>query len=189
MKNSKYVSLSQMGPYPRSIIVAMLSFFPLLGLGMGILAIYFLCISLSEGVNTIFVLIMFVFQISIAVFCVALGWTYICAGLAKYRFETDGLNVKYPLREELLIPWNDFQEVCICRAAYTTRVHQKANDVICCVKHGEKYGWRGRWKTDNPFKYRSVICIPYTPHLAEGIAEKCPYEVPDLRETLRYRFM
>ena len=187
MQNEKYISLSQMGPYPRSIIVMILSFFPLLGLGMGIAAFYFSWLSLADGSSFSFVLVLFVIQMSIASFCVALGWVFICSGLAQYRFETDGLYVKYPLREEFLVPWIDFQQVCICRAAYTTRGEPKANDVICCVKHGEKYNWRGRWKTDNPFKYRSVICIAYTPYLAEGILEKCPYDVPDLRNTLRYR--
>lgn len=187
MQNKKYISLSQMGPYPKSIVVFLLSFFPLLGFGIGISAFYLSWICLAEGSNVALVLALFVIQMSIAAFCVVLGWTFICAGLAQYRFETDGLYVKYPLKEEFLIPWHDFQQVCICRAAYTTRVEHKANDVICCVKHGEKYNWKGRWKTDNPFKYRSVICIAYTSSLAEGITEKCPYNIPDLRNTLQYR--
>ena len=187
MRQEKYVSSSQMGPYPRCCIFLILSFFPLLGVGMGIAAFYLSWLSLADGSSITFVLILFVFQMSIASFCVVLGWTFICSGLAQYRFETDGLYVKYPLREEFLIPWTDFQQVCICRAAYTTRGEPRANDVICCVKHGEKYNWRGRWKTDNPFKYRSVICIHYTENLAEGITEMCPYNVPDLRESLKYR--
>lgn len=176
-----------MGPYPKWLIALILSFFPVLGLGLVITAFYVSWFSLAEGESIEFVIFFFVFTLIVAVFCITLGWAYISMGLAQYRFETDGLYVKYPLREELLVPWYDFQQVCICRAAYTTRGEPKANDVICCVKHGEKYNWRGRWKTDNPFKYRSVICIAYTPFLAEGISEKCPYDVPDLRNTLRYR--
>ena len=187
MQDAKYISLSQMGPYPKWFISLLLSFFPLLGLALGSLAFYVSWISFSEGESIAFVLIFFVFTLTVAVFCISLGWAYISMGLAQYRFETVGLYVKYPLRKGFLIPWDAFQQVCICRAAYTTSGEPKANDVICCVKHGEKYNWRGRWKTDNPFKYRSVICIAYTPLLAEGITEKCPYDVPDLRETLRYR--
>lgn len=176
-----------MGPYPKWLIALILSAFPLVGLGLVITAFYVSWLSHSEGESIQFVLFFFVFTLIVAAFCISLGWAYISMGLAQYRFETVGLYVKYPLRKELLIPWDAFQQVCICRAAYTTRAHRKANDVICCVRHGEKTNWLGRWKTDNPFKYHSVICIAYTPHLAEGISEKCPYDVPDLRETLRYR--
>ena len=58
--------------------------------------------------------------------------------LAKYRFEKEGLVVKYPFKKEELILWNEFQQVCVCYAAYTTRGTPRASSVICCVKKGEK---------------------------------------------------
>lgn len=198
MEQDKYFSSSQMGPYPKWFIALLLSFIPVFGLGIGILAFYVLWLAraevwflrlhgIPEGSFVLVGFLSFCFLIFLAIFFILLGWTLISAGLAQYRFETEGLYVKYPLRNEFLIPWDAFQQVCICRAEYTTRGPRKANDVICCVKHGEKTNLLGRWKTDNPFKYRSVICIAYTPYLAEGIAEKCPYDVPDLRETRTYR--
>jgi len=188
LEQDKYFSSTQTGSYPKWFVALLLSVCPVLGLGLAITAFYVSWLSLAEGESSIeFVIFFFVFTLIVAVFFLILGWVLISAGLAQYRFETDGLYVKYPLRNEFLVPWDAFQQVCICRAAYTTRGHRKANDCICCVKHGEKTNLLGRWKTDNPFKYRSVICIDYTPYLAEGIAEKCPYDVPDLRETRTYR--
>lgn len=123
----------------------------------------------------------------IAFFFILYGWATISRGLARYRFETNGLLVKYPLRPWCLIPWDKFQQVCIIYAAYTTRGERRANTAICCVKNGEKKAGNGRWKADNPFRFSSVISIAYTPELHEGIKDKCPYEVCDLRETQAYK--
>ena len=84
-------------------------------------------------------------------------------------------------------PWQEFQQVCVCYAAYTTRGKKKANTVICCVKQGEKKNLHGRWKTDNPFHHRSVICIDYSPEYHADITRMCPYAVEDLRSTRAYR--
>lgn len=108
-------------------------------------------------------------------------------GCATYRFEEDGIYAKYPLQAPQVIPWDAFQQVCVCYGGYTTRGERKASTYICCVKKGEKPNVYGRWKTDNVFRHRRVITITYTPELHEGIKERCPYEVVDLRNTLNYR--
>ena len=176
---SAYQTGDQWGSVPKWLIWGMLSFFPILGIGLIGLGIFAI---LNGAAVWIFVVLA-----GIAWFLCYLCWCYCCKGFAKYRFENEGLVVKFPLCQEERIPWNDFQQVCVIHAAYTTRGERKANTVICCVKKGEKKDFYDRWKTDNPFRYRTVICIEYTPELHQGIIEKCPYEVADLRTTLAYR--
>ena len=174
----KYETGHQMGNTPKPLVVLMLAFFPLLGIGLMILAVY-------SGYHAAVSLTGVILCLAIGAF--VLGWSCIAAGMARYRFESAGLSVKYPLCASKLIPWQEFQQVCVCRAAFTTRGEKKANTVICCVKNGEKKNLHGRWKTDNLLRYRRVICIEYTPELHAGIVEKCPYEVADLRDSRAYR--
>ena len=105
----------------------------------------------------------------------------------KYEILAEGIRTKYPLQGWRLISWDEFQQVCVCYAGYTTRGERKAYSVVCFVKKGEKKNLYGRWKTGNPFHYRSVITIEYTDELYEEVKEKCPYEIPDLRKTRLYR--
>lgn len=186
--DKEYLSQHQMGPLPKVVIFAILGFFPLLGIALTVATIYVSYISfMYDGYSLLDTLLFFVNMMFVPCICYALGWVFISQGLAQYRFTKAGLLVKYPLRSEHLVPWSDFQQVCVCLAAYTTRGEPRANTVICCVRKGErKNGW-GRWKTDNPFRYKSVICIEYRPSLLEGLREMCPYTVEDLRDTPEYR--
>lgn len=181
-----YETSHQMGDYPRIVIILMLGFCPVVGIGLIGLGIYTAFIGSIEGYPTWIILMFLLFVMSIAAFVLSLGWAFISGGLARYRFEADGLWVKYPLQSWQLISWDEFQEVCVIHTAFTTRGERRANTDICCVKKGEKRNMYGRWK-DNPFRYHSVICIAYSPALYKGIKERCPYEVVDLRETRAYR--
>ena len=174
-----YQTGDQWGSTPKWLIWVMVSFFPLVAIGLVALGVF----AILNGASVWLLAIL----LGMACFLCYLGWCYCCMGFARYRFEHEGLVVKYPLRREELIPWDAFQQVCVIPAAYTTRGDRKANTVICCVQKGEKKGFYDRWKTDHPFRYRSVICIAYTPELHQGMKEKCPYEVADLRDTLAYR--
>lgn len=178
----------QMGPYPPMIVAAMLSFFPLLGVGLLIATIWLIAYHLSnEAFDIIYFACILFFIGGAGIFFICLGWCFLSKGLAQYRFKNSGLIAKYPLRDEIIIPWEEFQQICICYAAYTTAGPRRANTVICFVKKGEHKNGNGRWKTDNPFRYRSVICIDYNPALEVGLREKCPYAVEDLRQSRIYR--
>ncbi len=123
-------------------------------------------------------------------FCLLLmiySWENFSALLAKYDFSKEGITIKYPFRKSELLKWEEFQQVCLCYANYTTRGERKANDVICLVKNGEKPNIIGRWKIGYLFHYKSVIPLSYTDELYEEVKEKCPYEVVDLRKTRTYR--
>ena len=185
--HQEYISHTQMGTLPKFIVLLLLGFFPCLGVLLTVTAFLAFFSFIIEGVPLFFALLLFLLVIIIAVFCFAYGWALICYGLAQYRFHKDGLFVKYPLSSEQCIPWADFQEICVCYAAYTTRGTPRANTVICCVRKSEKKNSIGRWKTDNPFRYKTVMCIDYRPSLLEGIKEMCPFEIPDLRNTSAYR--
>lgn len=117
----------------------------------------------------------------------SLGWVTISNLYAKYEFFPEGIKVKYPLRSFKFFSWKEFQQICICYADYTTRGPRKANSVICFVKKGEKKNIIGRWKTDNLFRYKSVITVDYTEELYEEVKKLCPYDIPDLRKTRTYR--
>lgn len=183
-----YETDHQMGKTtPKIIIFFLLSFFWILGIGLVFLAVFYAILSYYDGSSIIELLIGFVYIISIAVFIFRLGWVFLSQGMARYHFISSGIEVKWPLRSKRLILWSEFQQICICYGAYTTQGEPRASTVICCVKHGEKKNWKGRWKTDNPFRYRSVFTIDYSPELHAGIKERCPYDVVDLRETRAYR--
>lgn len=188
MNNAVYCSTHQMGKYPKVVIIAILSAFPTLGVALivcSIFASYSTIVYDGYPASIGFMLFASVGGTGCALFVI--GWQFIMAGMTKYRFTKEGIYAKYPLKPEQLLYWDSFQQVCVCYAAYTTRGRQKANTVICCVKHGERKNFYGRWKTDNPFRYSSVICIDYSPALLNGIKDMCPYEVIDLRETPVYK--
>lgn len=187
MVNICYESSHQMGKLPRIWVILLLSFFPILGLGLLIMAGYILYEGLFVvAYPVIFTAILAGVTICLAILSLALGWVFLSSGMARYRFTSSGLHAKYPFRRYKFIPWSDFQQICICYAAFTTRGEKKANTVICCVRKGEKKNIYGRWKTDNPFHYQSVICIDYSPELHAGLMEKCQSEVADLRNTHGY---
>lgn len=181
-----YETSNQMGDYPRIMIMLMLGFFPFVGIGLFALGTYVAFISI-DGYPIWIILMFLLFVMSISTFFLLLGWAFISGGLARYRFESEGLWVKYPLQSWQLISWDEFQQVCVIHTAFTTRGERRANTDICCIKKSEKKNASGRWKADNPFRYHSIICIAYSPALYEGIKERCPYEVTDLRETPAYR--
>ena len=186
----EYSTTHQMGDYPKSIIVLILGFFPFLGIVLSIAAI---CVSYSayalDGYSLTYSLILFAYIMLVSIICFFFGWCFISRGLAKYRFTDIGLTAKFPLKKEIIIPWESFQQVCVCYAAYTTRGVRRANTVICCVKKGETKNGLGRWKTDNPFRYRSVICIEYREALLNGLVEKYCGTVVDLRNMPEYRLI
>lgn len=179
----------QMGSHSPFVIFLLLGSFPLIGISLIVLGFYtaYEAIVYEGCLPVSAVIVCFVYIGLPAAFFLWYGWAHIMRGLARYCFEANGLLVKYPLHTEQRISWDEFQQICIVRSAFTTRGKRRANTDICCVKKGEKKNGYGRWKTDNPFRYRSVICIAYTPELHEGLKVRCPYEVFDLRDTPAYR--
>ena len=187
MNELPYETGHQMGNLPNAVIFLLLASFPFLGVSLFAVLLYVSYISVvHDGYSIPFVAAFIVPLLGFAVLLFVFGWLFISRGLAKYSFQTDGIFVKYPFRAKTFIPWCDFQQVCVCYAAYTTRGAKRAATVICLVKAGEKKNVYGRWKTDNPFRYRSVITIDYKPELLAEIQKRCPLEVVDLRGTQSY---
>ena len=106
--------------------------------------------------------------------------------MAVYKFKPEGLVAIFPIKKEILIPWDDFEEICVCHVWIGNTLETKP--IICFARKGEKRNGALRWKTDNPFKCYRVFSIPYTIEYYEGLKERCPYDVPDLRDTLRYKY-
>ena len=134
-----------------------------------------------------FMCAMGIFCFSVAMLLIWIGWIIISQSYARYEFTEDGIKVKYPLRTLKFIPWDEFQEVCICYDYYVSKGPRWANRAICCISKKEEKNAFGRWKTENPFRYKSVIVMDYTDELYQKIKEKCPYDIPDLRKTPAYK--
>ena len=170
-----------------TVMTMMTIVFVIIGIAIQVFGIWWFadCISLGYSIA---------YSISFSFFCIGMGVLIVmmffgCFSMIFFKYEilAEGIRTKYPLQGWRLISWDEFQQVCVCYAGYTTRGERKAHSVVCFVKKGEKKNLYGRWKTDNPFHYRSVITIEYTDELYEEVKEKCPYEIPDLRKTRLYR--
>ncbi len=179
-----YESPHQFGEKTPKCLIPLISFtLPFIGVAMLLVGVWILCSELYKG-NIYDAISTFLIAVFSGGVFFLYGWNVVLmAGGASFRFETDGLCVKYPLHSWHMIPWDCFQQVCVLYSYTGSNPHPE----ICCVMKGEKTNMFGRWKTTNPFRYRTVICISYTPELHEGIKEKCPYEVIDLRGTPNYR--
>ena len=188
MSNAIYETEHQMGGYPKVVIYAILGALPTIGITLIVCSILAACSVITHDgypVGVGFFLLATIGGTGLTL--LTTGWQFITIGMARYRFNKEGVYAKYPLKPEQLYPWNYFQQVCVCYSAYTTRGKQKANTVICCIKHGERKNLYGRWKTENPFRYRNVVCVAYSPALFDGVKDMCPFEVIDLRETPAYK--
>ena len=170
------------------VYTVLFSAFPLMGLGLAwmcLLASYDTLVSPTPDYGSLLELLLLVGGCS--AFCLRLGWCILSRYLARFRFLKEGLAVTFPLRQEEIFPWEDFQQLCVC---YTGYPHQDPNgkilSVICCVKKGEKKNICGRWK-ESDFHYRTVIHIEFRPETLEALRQFCPFPVPDLRGIGNYR--
>lgn len=117
--------------------------------------------------------------IFLAVLMLYLGYCTINQSGSRYSVQEDGLLIQWYLKKNPeLIPWEKFQQVCICYADVSAA---GKNTVICCVRHGEKRKLNGRWKTDNVFHYKGVIRIAYSDERLEEFEAICPMPIADLR--------
>lgn len=183
-----YESPHQMGDISMFFKAVIICGFPCFGIAsliFGFFTAYFLIAVEGDVYSGVFY---FILLLCLSLFLLILGWVFLMYFGTHYRFETDGLYVKYPLHSSWrVISWDQFQQVCIVQEEHWAAGQQQIDTAICCVMKGEKKNRYGRWKSHNPFKYRTVIYIAYTPELHEGIKERCPYEVCDLRDTYPYR--
>ncbi len=119
-------------------------------------------------------------------------WAYFSLTLIKRLsikvwFEEEGIRLKCFGEPQSYILWRELQQVCICYSGYSTRGPHTAQTVLVCVKAGEKKNDMMRWKTDNFLHFRNVVTMEFTPELYQKIAEVCPLEIIDLRNTPEYR--
>ena len=172
---------------PKGLLLVMIGIFPLSGLFLITSSVWHLIAGIPTGLAFLIPGLLLVAFIGVGVFLILLGWNYYSAVTAAYQYTAEGLLVKYPFQSEKLLPWSCFQQVCVCYTDYSTRGEKTANSVICFVKHGEEKNAIRRWKTQNPFRHRSVICIDYTPELYAQVQAVCPCDIPDLRQTPAYK--
>ena len=117
--------------------------------------------------------------------------SYECV-LDKYSNVTltrDGVLIKYPLHKVKLIKWDEFYTVCRCISgafAGDGPIAYDGYDIICFVRKGESTNMLGRWRTENPFHLRRLICFYYTDELFEKVKSWCPISIVDLSNTLSY---
>ena len=105
---------------------------------------------------------------------------------SKIKVCKDGVLVKYPyffIREKL-IPWHEFQTVCICTYSNSARVYFIPDVYVCMVKYGEKKDVKGNWKMKNPLHFSRIIRLWYTAELVCFLQEKCGITVVDQRNDL-----
>lgn len=108
-------------------------------------------------------------------------------GKAKYKVTEEGLWTSYPFQSLRLIPWSEFQEVCVCYAIIERKYGSDRYVIVCFVKHGMTKDYKGRWNTESIFTpYRNLISVDYTYELHDELKEKCPLGVLDLRDTPEY---
>lgn len=179
---------NQLVGVPKILAIFLLSVFPITSMFVLGIAVFLVFIDVTYyNLTPIKAMLDNIMPITLSVFLMYLSYSIINSSLAKYRFEVAGIRIKYPLRHSYIIPWSEFQQVCICYAAYTTFGPRKANTVICAVKHGERPNMYGRWKTDNPFRFRTVIRIEYCEDRYMQLQECCPLPIVDLRNTPAYK--
>lgn len=131
-----------------------------------------------------------IFYMPVAIFPLALAIAWGSLFFSRFQLSEDGLGVKRPLSRWEYTRWNDFQQICICYTAYSTRGPLRANTVLCCVKKGEKKNLYGRWKTENPFHQRGVITFGgryVEPDLVLKMQLYCSARIDDLRGYGNYR--
>ena len=136
----------------------------------------------------IIALFLFLFLFTVSTLLISSGYCIFNMYYSKIEFTKHGIYIKYPfIKEKTCLAWDEFQQVCVCYTNYSTTAEPTALKVICLVKKGEKKNAYGRWKADNPFRYKTVITKDYTPELHKEAVENCPYEVVDLRNTPAYK--
>lgn len=105
------------------------------------------------------------------------------------KFSESGVIVKFALKNPNMIPWNNFEEVCIIHRKFGNK--EETGVVfsrICFVKKGSTKDCLGRWKIDYPFCRKNFILVRYSEELFQGIKNVCPIEIVDLRNTAQYRY-
>ena len=96
-------------------------------------------------------------------------------------FTQYGLMVKYPFHKTRLLKWEEFQNVCLCNPFAPTRYYSYLweYEVMCFVMKGEQKNRSGRWKTENPFHLKRLICISHTEELLNAAQRWCPLPIED----------
>ena len=154
-----------------------LGFLGAIGIGLIALAIWLLYLDMFIAA---------VLCLGIGVFFLVLVWCYVSKIWAKYEFLDAGIHIKYPFRSPKMVAWDTLQEVCICYDG-VPRDGGRTQSVICFVKKGEKKNASMRWKTINPFHYRSIFCVDYNTKRYDIVKSVCPFEIQDIRKTHAYR--
>lgn len=125
--------------------------------------------------------IMLLFPMGVCALFAAMFWCNVNVLLSRYRIEPEGLRVKLPFRAARLIPWDDFQEVCLCYVRDSRWAKEReTGPAICFIRKGEKpAGLVNYWKTHSPFPYRTILTVMRTEERLAQVRECCPVKVVD----------
>ncbi len=105
--------------------------------------------------------------------------------MSSISLSESGVCLHRPLQGSKQLPWDAFQQVCICYGSGTPG-RNDGNTVLCFVMHGEKKNLYDRWKVDNPWHDRYLIVADYSEELHTAVSACCPMQVADLRGTIAY---
>ena len=157
---------------------------PLPIIALGIAALLAVVLIFSETTINSSTIILSLTLVAIFLVLIALELVIVDMMFMRCRFETDGLYVQFPISRNRLIPWDAFQEICICYSESIIFGSHPHYSILCLALKGEKKSIYGFYKE---MRYRSVFTMKYSPELCEGLKERCPYEVKDLRDSLMYK--
>ena len=171
---------SQLKGYPKVVVVIMLAFFPMIGVGLLGIGIIFVILAKRDGIELLSIKWLLLPILGGGIVTIIFGLECISACLAKYRISRGGLETKYPMGAWKLIPWEEFQEVSICYSNQRALSEKRAHRLLCFIKKGERRNICGGWKINNIFRHRSVISIVYSEELYTILKETYPLEIMDL---------
>jgi hypothetical protein len=117
-------------------------------------------------------------------------WMEVQVGARECKIAQEGICVKYPLSNEKLLPWEQFQQICVCFEPVKRRyIPPRFTDqeIICFVlRKAKKDSW-GFWNIYSKRYFRTILFIRYSEEVMKALKEHCPTSIIDLRQEQIYQ--
>ena len=111
-------------------------------------------------------------------------WMEVQVGARECKIAQEGICVKYLLSNEKLLPWEQFQQICVCFEPVKRRyIPPRFTDqeIICFVlRKAKKDSW-GFWNIYSKKYFREILFIAYSEESLKELQEYCPMQIVDLR--------
>ena len=111
-------------------------------------------------------------------------WMEVQVGARECKITQEGIRVKYLLYKEKLLPWVQFQQICVCFEPVKKRhIPPRFTDqeIICFVLPKAKKDSWGFWNIYSKRYFRKILFIPYSEASMKELQEFCPLKIVDLR--------